>query len=1196
MRLTQAILAIILLCGIADGGTAVAETAPAAPAYPPDIRVPTAAEMRRLDAGWRRIAFNEASAFPANTIKAIAEIRPLLNETYGLGHPIALRLASMEANSLARTGNYAEAEALFAVNVPALENRLGPDKGFTYAARQMRAANLIQMGRLTEAAAAYEQNARLVAAQTGLTPLERARLGLDLAYLRRVQGRFAEAEMLARAAYDAERSANPPQTPANLPLSLAFATASLARALTGLGRLDEAIALLDAGLAAYPAENMARARLLSALSDADAEAGRLLEAKQRSSEAAKLLLKVEGYDAPDTLQQTARARGAVVSVLGTSPMLFGAFINDGLPILLTSLKCSERVASLTDADVAMLQAATEFSGERRRDCLLTTRTFLAESLGADAPATLDVRERLVMALDSIGDSEPALDEARTLFAARLQVNSAGHPATARAALLYGQALAALGRNSEAKALLAQAARMLPVEAASAEARRLDTSGAHAEAQALWERAAAAFDTGPKQSIRLAIDIFAGRVFNALYQGRCANNLRKDLNALVTASNYALLGNIARPADEAHAILLGCERKWDEADKLYRRLSFESVSDGISFQDANLARLEARRALALMGNPALYDTAYSAARNAAFYARERRYTPDRDAAGKPLGFRREAAAAGTDPLAIAFAAVIAVDWAYEGKTVGNGTSRFVVHGGDDTFRAAQDFSQSQAAASLLEAAARAAVADPDLGRLLDRQSALAAQIVTAERASAGRADAGGDKSAIEAGHRQLAALTAVLRQRFPAYANTARPFGLTVAETRKRLQAGEALLFIQPVGEHIYSFAVSADSFAWNRARISRAEMDRLVAMVRCRIDTKTCALAMKGEYLFEGAAAASLHRELIAPVVAGFGGAQTLYTVTGGSLGSIPLGILITGKPPVQAATSEAELASLAKTSWLADAYALATLPSVSSLRAYSAAQTRTGEVAFTGIGDPVLGPAVAAARGSAGAKTANVRGSNNLAVPAILRTLNSLPGTRRELVAIARALGSPENELLLADAARETTVKSSSAFSQARIIAFATHAMLPGELDGNAEPGLVLTPTSTPTTDDDGYLTASEAAALKLRAEWVVLSACNTAGPATGGSSESLSGLARAFFYAGARSLLVSHWPVLDTVGAAITSETFRVAAARPQLSRAEALRLALRGIRSGTSILGDPIPGWQADWADPWAWAPFSLIDTGN
>jgi hypothetical protein len=70
------------------------------------------------------------------------------------------------------------------------------------------------------------------------------------------------------------------------------------------------------------------------------------------------------------------------------------------------------------------------------------------------------------------------------------------------------------------------------------------------------------------------------------------------------------------------------------------------------------------------------------------------------------------------------------------------------------------------------------------------------------------------------------------------------------------------------------------------------------------------------------------------------------------------------------------------------------------------------------------------------------------------------------------------------------------------------------------------LTLPKDPSELDDGLLTASEVAQLKLNADWVVLSACNTAAGEKPGA-EALSGFARAFFYAGARALLVSHWRI---------------------------------------------------------------------
>src|SRR5262249_42365199 len=133
---------------------------------------------------------------------------------------------------------------------------------------------------------------------------------------------------------------------------------------------------------------------------------------------------------------------------------------------------------------------------------------------------------------------------------------------------------------------------------------------------------------------------------------------------------------------------------------------------------------------------------------------------------------------------------------------------------------------------------------------------------------------------------------------------------------------------------------------------------------------------------------------------------------------------------------------------------------------------------------------------------------------------LAPLPETADELRAVARRLGVPETELKLGPLATETVVKTAD-LRNYRIVYFATHGLVAGEVKGLAEPALALTLPRDPSELDDGLLTASEVAQLKLNAEWVVLSACNTAAGDKPGA-EALSGLARAFFYAGARALLV--------------------------------------------------------------------------
>lgn len=199
---------------------------------------------------------------------------------------------------------------------------------------------------------------------------------------------------------------------------------------------------------------------------------------------------------------------------------------------------------------------------------------------------------------------------------------------------------------------------------------------------------------------------------------------------------------------------------------------------------------------------------------------------------------------------------------------------------------------------------------------------------------------------------------------------------------------------------------------------------------------------------------------------------------------------------------------------------------------------------------------------------------------------MSSLPGTERELKAMAKALGTGAKSIWLGDDATETNFKDAH-LDQTAIIALATHGLVAGEIDGAAEPGLVFTPPSVRSGMDDGYLTASEIASLRLNADWVILSACNTAAGDGSEGASGLSGLARAFFFAGAETLLASHWPVRDDVAAELTVRTIELQREQPQITRAQAFQLAMREVRMDVSKDG---------WAHPTAWAPFTLIGDGT
>lgn len=142
--------------------------------------------------------------------------------------------------------------------------------------------------------------------------------------------------------------------------------------------------------------------------------------------------------------------------------------------------------------------------------------------------------------------------------------------------------------------------------------------------------------------------------------------------------------------------------------------------------------------------------------------------------------------------------------------------------------------------------------------------------------------------------------------------------------------------------------------------------------------------------------------------------------------------------------------------------------------------------------------------------------------------------------------------------------------------------------MKGVREPALVLTPPSQPSVDDDGLLTMDDVMGFKLLAdEWVILSACNTAAP--DGSGEGLSGLTRAFFYAGAPAVLVSQWSVDDVATQRLMTLTF----SGNKSDRAHHAALLQNGmVKLMAEGASDDA---HAYFAHPFAWASFVVIGAG-
>lgn len=264
------------------------------------------------------------------------------------------------------------------------------------------------------------------------------------------------------------------------------------------------------------------------------------------------------------------------------------------------------------------------------------------------------------------------------------------------------------------------------------------------------------------------------------------------------------------------------------------------------------------------------------------------------------------------------------------------------------------------------------------------------------------------------------------------------------------------------------------------------------------------------------------------------------------------------------------------------------------------------GRSPFVGFGDPFFAAeqaetAVAAAEPAPGSTAMRgavslrsvYRGDNVAAGE--LAQLQRLPDTAPEVLSIAEALESdPEKTVFLGRDANEARVKAMD-LSAYKVITFATHGLAPGDLEGLTQPALALTAPDVAGEEGDGLLTMEEILNLKLDADWVVLSACNTAS-GDGAGAEAVSGLGQAFFYAGTRALLASNWPVETTSAKALTTDIFRRQAADPALPRAEAVRLAAVDLMENGSFKDPETNRPVFSFAHPLFWAPFSLVGDGQ
>ncbi len=449
-----------------------------------------------------------------------------------------------------------------------------------------------------------------------------------------------------------------------------------------------------------------------------------------------------------------------------------------------------------------------------------------------------------------------------------------------------------------------------------------------------------------------------------------------------------------------------------------------------------------------------------------------------------------------------------------------------------------------------------------------------------------------KQEVLAIEQELQKSLAQLEASFPKYADLAfpRPLGLDVVQDL--LQPEEALVSFFSWEGMLQVWCVRPGHPPLSlSAGIPKASIVKLVKQVRDSLSSPNRAFDVK--------AAFQLYQWLFHPLAPHLSGVTNLIIIPDEVLLPLPFAALITdnSSPEFQhlaqqmaagGALPHASLQAFYNVKWLIQQYPITVVPSASAfklLRETRQVSLTSGD-RFIGFGDPIF-----SGEGKKRGGKMPIRRNGRVAYER-LRMMNALPGTKQELLAIARTLEvDPATNLFLQERATETQVRTlmnSGRLGKAHILSFATHGLLSGQLAGLVEPALVLTIPEHPTSEDDGLLTMGEILEFQLpQVDWVILSACNTAGG--DGSGQGLTGLARAFFFSGARSLLVSHWSVDDQATQALMTEVFTLFGNNPDMAKSRALQQGmLKVMRQGNQDA-------MGYFGHPYSWAPFFLVGEG-
>jgi CHAT domain-containing protein len=486
-----------------------------------------------------------------------------------------------------------------------------------------------------------------------------------------------------------------------------------------------------------------------------------------------------------------------------------------------------------------------------------------------------------------------------------------------------------------------------------------------------------------------------------------------------------------------------------------------------------------------------------------------------------------------------------------------------------------------------------------------------------------------------------AITDQIERAFPEYSSLVRPRAAVLSDVSSVLRADESYISIYVGFEKTYVTAVRNSGKAIvNVVNFGEKEVEQSVKRLRLSLDTGEVPLGKIPPFDF--VVAHSLFDKLLKPLMPFVGDAPTWTVSTTGALGSLPLAVLVTA--PYKA-NPDAKLlfAEYRSAPWLNRKVAIAYNPSASAMIALrKIPEGSPSRQPFFGVGDPLFGTANQSIEGVTRRVPPSSLNLRNLKIPrlyesnrvaaisgaefalptrsssalalssldeviraadggkervqpgpvtsedlqATLPDIPPLPDTRDEIRAIAISLGAnPDQDAIYGAEATRDRLKATN-LANRRVVAFATHGLIPGDLPGLTQPALTLAYESNPR---DSLLLLEDILRLRLDADWVVLSACNT-GAADGLATEAVSGLGRGFFYAGSRAVLLTHWPVESESAKKLVTQIFEIYSKKT--SRALAVKRSADILMDSPGYVDPKSKRLLYSYAHPMFWAPYTLV----